>query len=460
MNQPEELRVPHTPEAERSVIGQMMNGGAGVVAEVVGTQLVGRDFHIPAHRMIYERLYENFHADDPIDALSIAEPIAPKLAKAWSCDESEAVTRVGRMATENTFAGDPVDHARLVKKDAQRRWLLSVAASIENEVQKGERDPQEIAATASHRTMRIATTDLLTQEIHPFGDLGREFVRYQKHIQAVVEAGGELGAFFDLRFIDNFTHGLQPTELMMTGGEPGAGKSAVIWKAALNFAERQAKKLPHEQVGAFVLSLEMGQVPSNQRVAQTLTGIDSGLMRAGKLSNQQMGTIVQEWGRRKNIPLYFNFTSTLRASQLRALVVEAIRRHNVGLIVVDHFRYFDMDRRYDNAVQEDEEKARFLKESIAKDLNVAVMCIAHTTKAIEATADKRPNLSHLRGSGQVAAHADFVNFVYRPFMYATEDAKIRGEVRESDAEMIWRKNRHGLDGIAPFFFEPSSMAIR
>jgi replicative DNA helicase len=206
--------------------------------------------------------------------------------------------------------------------------------------------------------------------------------------------------------------------------------------------------------------LEMGEEQSNLRLAQTIAQRDGGKLREGDIAPGDFKRITYEWGRRKDLPLYFNFASSLRVSQMRALVVEAIRRHNVGLVVIDHFRYFDLDKRLRNPIDEDEEKARFLSNSIAKDLNVACVCIAHTTKGIENTPDRRPNLSHLRGSGQVAAHADFVSFVYRPWTYADDRDKDIGAVSQTDAEMIWRKNRHGLDGIAGFFFDPATMNIQ
>ena len=87
---------------------------------------------------------------------------------------------------------------------------------------------------------------------------------------------------------------------------------------------------------------------------------------------------------------------------MRALIIEAIRPHNVGLVVIDHMRYFDMDRRYQRVEEEDEAKAKFLKQDIATQLNVAVMVLAHTTKAIEQREDCRPRLSDLRGGGIVA----------------------------------------------------------
>jgi replicative DNA helicase len=453
--------VPYSEEAEKSVIARMLTGGSKLTGEVIGTLLEPEHFYLPASKVLAAAIYDAYYGDEPIEPLSIGEVAAKRLAKVWKVDESECVVRVRQIAQNRQYTGNPIDHARVVKRHADFRLLLDLAHKIQEEVGEEESSPEEVAGRASQRATQIATNTLLTHEIVSFADLGRNYVRQAKALAKAKEEGLELGAYFGLDFIDKYTRGLQPTELLIASGEPGVGKSAIWWKAALGFATRQATRRlrPGETpIGTLVLSLEMAEPPSNQRIASTLTGIDGSVLREGELDENHLRSIIYEWGRRKDLPLWFNFASMMRAGQIRALVAEAIRRHNVGLIVIDHFRYFDMDRRMENQTQEDEEKARFLKEAIAKELNVAVICLAHTTKGIENQPDRRPNLSHLRGSGQVAAHADFVNFVYRPYAYATDEQKLT--LNETDAELIWKKNRHGLDGIAPFFFEPSTMSIR
>lgn len=451
---------PNSPDAERAVIGRIMASGPKLAGQVVGTLLEPTHIYNPGLRIVYEAIYEAYYADEPMDALTIGEQKAKSLAKLWDCDEGVAITRVRELADRQQFSGNVIDHARVIKKHSDYRLLLGLAASIQESVAQEDHEPEELAGIASQKAMRIATNTLLTQEITSFGDLGRDFINELRQMVQARKDGVELGAKFGLPFLDSYMRGLQPTELWVFGGEPGAGKSAVAWIAAQNFAQRQMKQPEEKRIGTFVLSLEMGDLPSKIRVAQMLTGIDSGKMREGDVSEHDIAQIINEWGRRANLPYYFNFTSTLRASQLRAICVEAIRRHNVGLVVIDHFKYFDMDQRYEKSIEEDEAKARFLKESIAKDLNLAVICLAHTTKGFEYNTDKRPTLSNLRGSGQVAAHADYVSFVHRPYKYASDEDKADGTVRETDAEMIWAKNRHGVDGVAEFYFEPARMRVR
>jgi replicative DNA helicase len=81
-----------------------------------------------------------------------------------------------------------------------------------------------------------------------------------KYRMALRDQGISVGVRFNISAIDGFTSGLQPTELVMAGGESGVGKSAVWWKAAMNFAADEAKKPPEQgRIGTAIFSLEMGE---------------------------------------------------------------------------------------------------------------------------------------------------------------------------------------------------------
>lgn len=430
-----------------------------VIGEVVGTLLQAEHFYVRPYRILFETIVAAHYSDTGSDPLSIVESAGKKLTETWMVEKDEVVTRVRALAGRGQ-PQEAVAHAKIVKRDSDRRALLELSADITAQVGAEENSPEVIAAETSQRAMQVATSTSLSNEIISYGDLGREFVGRQKQLRADRAAGIETGVFFGLKFLDDRIHGLKGGELLVLGGEPGCGKSGVSFCATRLFADRQMKKPTDKRLGAFILSLEMGKDPAGDRFGQSEGHVDGAKLRDGTATDDDMASIIKNWGSRKDIPLHFNFTSMIRAAQLRAMVVEAIRRHKVNLVVIDHMRYFDSDRRFDNAYDEDEAKARFLKESIAKDLDVAVIVLAHTTKAIDAMDDRRPRLSHLRGGGMVAAHADFVCFMYRPYMHADDDQILDGEVSATDAELIWAKNRHGLTDTSRFYFDPSVMHTR
>lgn len=455
LSAPVALAPPHDLDAEQSVVGQMLRNPR-VHTAVVGTLLEPAHFYSDVLREIYGELVARHYADEPTDPLSVASTLGAKLGAKWECDGEEVRRRLGVLAARE-FGGSPVDHAKLVKRKADYRALLLLTYDLQASVHGEEDAPDVLAGNASHAAMQIATDTLLTQEIVDFRTLGQNYIREQRKLMAARAAGIEIGVYFGMSFIDSFTRGLRGSELLILGGEPGAGKSAVVWVATTAFAERQAMKPPDQRIATLVLSLEMAEEPSSMRIAQHITKMEGGKLREGRTTEADLSQIISEWGRRQGLPLYFNFASNMRASQLRALVVEAIRRHNVGLVVIDHFRYVEMDGDYKSSLEQEEALAKFLKQDVATQLNVAVLLLAHTTKGLPE--DGRPDLRHLRGGQLVSGHADYVGFVYRPYNYASQEEIDNQTVKRTDAELIWAKTRHGLEGTARFHFDPTIMEV-
>lgn len=451
--------VPHSDSAEWSVIGQML-AEPMKVSEVIGQQLELEDFFRPDCRLIFELIMHSYFADEPIDPVVIGDRLSKPLASQWSVEPSEVSERLYGQAAARKGQSGMADHVRLIKKHGTQRRLLALCQAVEQRIDMGDA-PEEIGDYLVTEAAKVTVGSEKRSEIIAHIDVGREYVKYLQQLKAAREQGIELAAYTGRKFFDTWVKGLQPGELCMVAGPPGVGKSAVVWDLAQGFGLRQSPKPKEKRVGCLVLSMEMTLPGSSSRVATSITGLSGDLLREGEVNNDQLALIIKHWKAQVDLPLFWNFASNFKMSQMRALVVEAIRKYNIGLVVVDHFRMFDPDRRINNANQEDEAKARFLKEDIAKDLNVAVICLAHTVKLRreDGTGDGRPQLSDLRGSGQTAAHCDVVAFMHMPWMFATDNEKLEGVVSETQAEMIYRKNRSGKLGTANFDFYPEKMRV-
>lgn len=455
------IQPPVNSEAEWAVIGQML-AREKTIAEVVGAQLAVEDFFNPDARLIFETAVESFYAGEKVDPVLVGDRLRNPLARQWSCQESEVPQRLYQRTAAFQHATGVLDHAKVVRRHADNRRLLNLMESAQREIAVGDKAPEEVGDMLATEAAAIIAGGRKRADILSFADVGREYVKYLKRLKMAREQGIELAVYTGLKFVDHWTKGIAPGELMLFAGDPGVGKSAVSWECVQGFARRQMSKAPDKRVASMVLSMEMGLEGSSARLATGMTRIEGDKLREGEISDDELSTIIRHWKNTQDLPLYWNFAPNFRMSQMRALIVEGIRRHNVGFVLIDHFRMFDPDRRINNANQEDEAKVRFLKEDIARDLNVGVMCLAHTVKLRRDSGlgDGRPQLADLRGSGQVNAHADIIAFMYRPYMYATEDEKLDGSVELTQAEMIYRKNRAGGLGTAEFYFDPAIMVSR
>lgn len=441
-------------EAESSVISQMLSRPM-VIPEVVGTMLTGEHFEDPGCRVVFDTLVEQFFADDGTDPLTVAALAQARLTRLWSATEAEVVDRLRKLAAALPD-GDAASHAEIVKRWSKLRRLGALSTAIDRSVKEGK-DPDEIAGLIGSESLAIVSDGGDDdRQIVSFDEAGDEFVAYARQAIAAQRAGRSMGVRTGIRAIDGMTEGILPTELMMGAGESGVGKSILWWVAARNFAMEQSKMAVDRRIGTLVCNFEMGRVPSNARLAQMVSGVATSKLRGGGMTGDELQRVMQSFAARSGLPLWFNHAARPKASQVRALVTEAIRRHNVGFVVIDHFRLFDMDKRPRTEIEHDEERALFLKEQIAKDLNVALVCLAHTRKI---TAGEKPTMSDLRGSGQIAAYSDFVTFLHRDALHATEEQIERGLVNPTAAEIIWGKNRHNPTGNSALHFDPALMHV-
>lgn len=450
--------LPKSQRAEEAMIAAILRDPA-VAPEVFNVLPDASAVYFAPYRMIYDRLIESHYADEPMDALWITEALGQRLAKAWRLPEKEIADRLAEMAgTSGASPAQASDYARIVKRHSDYRALTLLADRAKAAVLSEDEDPETIAGLLSAEATLIATDQARLNETLSYRDLGRRWVIRMKEQVLLRRAGVELGAYFDLEFIDDFVKGLRATELWMLGGEPGVGKSAVIQIAAENFARRQMKKTD-KRVATLMLSMEMGEEPNSTRLAQRVGKIDGDRLREARISDQELYATARSWANDQDMPLHINHASLLRESQMRALVAEEVRRNNVGLLIIDHFRMIEPDNPNLSRNDADDQIVKFLKMGLAKDMNLAVICLAHTIKGIERM-DKRPRLSDLRGSGAIAAFADFVSFVFRPWPYATDAEREQDLVKKTEAEMIWAKSRHSSEGTGEFFMNLAQMHVR
>jgi replicative DNA helicase len=94
-----------------------------------------------------------------------------------------------------------------------------------------------------------------------------------------------------------------------------------------------------------------------------------------------------------------------------------------------------------------EEISRGLKD-LAKELDIAVVCLAQVNRAAVQGSDKVPGLQDLRDSGAIEQDADVVGFIHRPI---AADPSI-GSRFDNYALLRVAKNRQGKTGDIHLFY--------
>src|ERR1700758_2288527 len=132
-------------------------------------------------------------------------------------------------------------------------------------------------------------------------------------------------------------------------------------------------------------------------------------------------------------------------AKLRRLQAE--RRHELGLVVVDYLQLMSGRGRFENRNQEISTISRGFK-LLSKELNVPMLVLSQLSRAPETRqGDHRPQLSDLRESGSIEQDADLVAFIFREEVYKRDREDLRGL-----ADLIVAKQRNGPIGNVPLRF--------
>jgi len=143
-------------------------------------------------------------------------------------------------------------------------------------------------------------------------------------------------------------------------------------------------------------------------------------------------------------PLHIDDTPHLSVNQITKVARRYKWQGNLGLIVIDYLGLIDPDNPTVPRQEQVSQIVRRLKR-LARELSVPVLCLAQLNRAVEATKDNRPRLSHLRESEAIEQVGDVVMFVHREeYYHKREEAEGMGIIGE--AEIIIAKQRNGPIG--------------
>ena len=215
---------------------------------------------------------------------------------------------------------------------------------------------------------------------------------------------------------------------------------------ALNIAQHAA--LEH-RIPVAIFSLETNKEQLVQRMLCSEAQVDSSRLRTGYLTDADWPRLAAAMGRLSEAPIFIDDTANLTAIEMRAKARKLRAEHGLGLIIIDYLQMIQSYKRAENRTQEVSEIARAIK-SLAKELDIPVLAVSQLSRVVELSGTKRPQLSHLRESGELEQVADLVLFIYREDYY--DHAKARAEGKEHIAEIRIAKHRNGPVGDIEMFF--------
>jgi replicative DNA helicase len=241
------------------------------------------------------------------------------------------------------------------------------------------------------------------------------------------QAGGLVGVPSGIRGLDTLLGGFHKSDLIVIGARPAMGKTALMGSVA-HYAATQGRR-----VG--IASAEMPAVQIGLRAVSALGDIHSTKLRACDLDENEFSRLTEAASRYATLPIAIYdkpaCTPADIALQARAWQLSG----GLDLLMVDYLTRLTPDDPTDSRTREVGRMVASLK-TLAKSLDIPVICFAQLSRVCEQRADKRPVMSDLRDSGEIEQEADCVAFLYR-------DAVYNEQADPESAEILIEKNRHG-----------------
>lgn len=450
--------IPHSVEAEQQVLGAILLDPDRIPVALAsgGASL----FYDPVHAAIFKVAADKLNASEVVSPVTVAN--APSLQEALADLGGKAyIVRLAGAAISSSMIGGYVD---FLAETRTKRQGLEIVTDAAVKLSQEDTSATEILAGVEGAISALETTAKARRPVSMMkavtGALDASFSAYRGEERRVVGTG--IGA------LDRLVGGFGPGELILLGGRPSMGKSAVALSCAL-----AAARAGHPVV---IASLEMtpesmamralSEATSRQRASTSYADMSRGLM-----SEEQARSLAEAAKEVAELPMQFLPPDFRDVDALTGGTKQALRllpKGKLPLIVVDYLQLLRSSAR--DRFQQITEISIALK-SLSMKSEAPVVALSQLSRALEGREDKRPMLSDLRESGQLEQDADSVIFCYRDEYYLERQKPDDNDLErvadwheimaraKNRLELIVAKQRKGPIGTAHVRFNPAINAI-
>jgi len=415
--------MPHSEEAEQSVIGSMIMDGEAIVTAM--EILVPGDFYGRQYGILFEAVTELFADAKPVDLVTLRDKLKEKDVpqELYSIEFLADLVRVVPTSANVRY------YAQIVKDKSVLRNLIKVTEGISNECYLDKEKLDDILAGAEKNVFDIVQR----RGSSDFVNIRDIVIQSLDNIEAASRNKGAVTGiatgFYDL---DYKTAGLQPSDLVLLAARPSMGKTAFV----LNIAEHIAVK---NKITTAIFSLEMSKTQLVNRILSMNSRVDAQVLRTGNLEDSDWANLMESARIIGESGLIIDDTPGISITELRSKCRKFKLEQNLGLVIIDYLQLMSASGRSESRQQEISEISRSLK-ALAREINCPVVALSQLSRAVEKRDDKRTMLSDLRESGAIEQDADVVMFIYRDEYYNKESPEA------GITEIIIAKQRNGPTG--------------
>ena len=425
--------LPHSLEAEQSVIGSMLMDRDAVIS--ASEIITGSDFYQRQYGIMFDAMVELFNEGKPVDLVTLQDRLKEKDVP----PEVSSLDFVRDIVSIVPTSANVKSYAAIVRDKAVMRRLIHTAEDIANACYVGKDPLEDILADTEKSVFNL----LQSRGAQEFVPIKQVAINVLEKIEAAYKNQGTVTGvptgFIDL---DYKLSGFQPSDFILIAARPSMGKTAFVLNVVDYVSVRRG--LP-----CMVFSLEMSKEQLVNRMLSMESNVDSQKLRTGSLTDADWDAVVEGVGVIGSSRLIIDDTPGISITELRSKCRKMKLEQGLSLVIIDYLQLMSGSGRgsNENRQQEISEISRSLK-ALARELQAPVVALSQLSRACETRTDHRPMLSDLRESGAIEQDADVVMFLYRDDYYNKDTD------HPNEAEVIIAKQRNGPIGTVNLIWKP------
>lgn len=399
----EQKLPPHDIDAEEAVIGSCLLSAEAFIQ--AAPLLNAGDFYSERNSFCWQAMKRLADRDEPIDQITVAH----ELNNMGKLEEIGGAAYLSHLISIVPTSLDAEYYALIVARCSQARKLIDCSGQIAHLAYTAGADIRTALRKAQELIINM-TGDTLNPLVYTPREVADYAMERYSHLR---EKGDETAISYGFRDIDTLTGGAHKGDLILLGGRPRMGKSALAQAWANNIAQNH-----------YVLycSLEMtrAQLVDRDVVAAVKQPIQ--VISKGRFDDEVYYEIFNFLGPLSERKIYLLRCEggPVTTADIRAALARLKLDIEIDAVFIDYLGL--LDDRYGNTENDRIGYISRQLKSIARSFNVTLIAVSQLSRAVEKERfNKRPRLSDLRDSGSLEQDADVVVFLYRDDVYYTEE---------------------------------------
>lgn len=239
---------------------------------------------------------------------------------------------------------------------------------------------------------------------------------------------------------DQMSGGLWPGDLMVIGGSPDMGKTALALNISEHIAFKENKSVIYISTDLTCNKLAIRTMCSEGRIS--LHNVQTGRMTSHELGRCKGALDSLAYGR-----LYFDYKDELDTHEICTRAIEySEKRGKLDLVVVDYLQELCSEQNRRISVHEIEDALQNLK-SLAHQLQCPVIALWQLPLSVDIRSNKLPTLSDMGPIDVIQKSVDTVVLLYRDEVFSKKDCQQPGIV-----DLIFPIRRDGSSGQTRIVF--------